>query len=201
MFLFSDCFHFSFNICAGKSSFRDLRVWTRGTSIAAERTWQRRATSLWQKLRGQPSQGPKFVYQRLLVMYRDPGNTVHIKLFKDMEDDRLELLLPNITIGMSDFDKYLLYSSVGAVALTSAYRLFSNSALQLGVVSKTLAVVAAAAGVALFNYWTGLRNNHNHYMAKHKQLLYSNNISDNRSALALLIDRATVSRGGLCVRA
>lgn len=115
-----------------------------------------------------------------------------MKLFKDIEDNRLELLLPNIQIGMSDFDKYFLYTSVATVTVTSAIRLFSNSALQMGLLSKTFAVGLVAAGVALLNYWTGLRNNRNHYMAKHTQLLYSNNIGDNRSALALLVDRATV---------
>ncbi|EGD74913.1 hypothetical protein PTSG_07141 [Salpingoeca rosetta] len=178
-------------VSADPSAFRDIRVWTRGTTYAAERTWHRRATTLLQRLRGQPTEGPKHVYQRVLLTYRDPTNALHVKLFKDIEDDRLELLLPNIRIEMSDFDKYFLYSSVAMVGMTSAYRLFSNSALTMGVLSKSLAVVLAAAGVALLQYWTGLRNNRNAYTAKHTQLLYTNNISDNRSALALLVDRAT----------
>lgn len=170
-----------------------MHFWIRGTAIANDRAWHQRAVSLIQKLRGIPTENAKHVYQRCLLMYRSYDNAVHIKLFKNIEDDRLELLVPDIKVEMSDFDKYLLYFSMFTVAGTAGYRLFTNQAIHLGVMSKSLAVLATIAGLVGFRYWEGLRNSRYKYLANHTNILYLNNISDNRGALALLVDRATVS--------
>eukprot|EP00055_Hartaetosiga_balthica_P017067 m.111600 g.111600 ORF g.111600 m.111600 type:complete len:507 (-) comp9239_c0_seq1:1381-2901(-) len=174
-----------------RTKFKFIKIWTRGVVEERTQTWQRKARTLIQKLRGLQVDEIVRVFQRCLVVYGTHDGMVHVKLFKDAEEDKLELLLPHIQMEMSQFDRYLLYLSIAGVTLTSGYRLLTNNTFDVSWMTKSFTAFLFVSGLGVLRYWDGTRNSRNEYLARHNQTLYSNNISTNRSALAVVIDRAT----------
>lgn len=146
-------------------------MWTRGEARVHHNSWRDRAYSVFNRLRGGAEQGTTTVYQRVLLVYRTKDNNLHLKLFKNVENDKLELLLPNIDISMSDFDRYVLTGSLAAAALTTGWRMVSSLSSNglVSPVTGAAAAILATAGLIVLRLWGGISNNRNRYLVREKR--------------------------------
>lgn len=141
-------------------------MWTRGEARVHHDSWRDRAFSVLSRLRGGAEHTTTAVYQRVLLAYRTKDENLHLKLFKNVEDDKLELLLPNIDISMSDFDRYILTGSLAVAAATTGWRMVSSLSSN-GIVSPitgAAAAIVATAGLIVLRLWGGISNNRNRYL-------------------------------------
>jgi hypothetical protein len=143
-------------------------MWTRGEARVHHNSWRDRAFSVLSRLRGAAEHSTTVVYQRVLLAYRTKDENLHLKLFKNVEDDKLELLLPNIDISMSDFDRYVLTGSLAVAAATTGWRMVSSLSSN-GIVSPitgAAAAIVATAGLIVLRLWGGISNNRNRYLVR-----------------------------------
>ena len=173
-----------------------LHVWTRGSlgplsGLELDRLSLREtAASLWQSaeraLRGNNSMPD--VVQRCITVCQTRDGHLHIRTFKEVDLNQLELLLPDVRVETARLDRVLLATTVSAGALASAWRLASGD--YISGLGGTLLLGTGTAALIGYRLWAGVRNSRNAYLARHNRLLYFHNISSNRSSLALLVDRA-----------
>jgi hypothetical protein len=170
-----------------------IRMWTRGKAKTAPTAWTQRASKLLRHLRGQPPEDELHrIYPRCLMACKT-DDLLSLKLFKNVEDNRLELLLPDISISMSNFDRNLLGITIAGTGLGMLWRLTmqAHDKLAMGFVQSAGAAVLATGLLLGFNLYNGINNNQHRYLSKYHSTLYFQNVASNRSVLALLIDRAT----------
>ena len=137
-----------------------------------------------------PSMEPEFeVYTRVFVAVRSRGeNKLFLKAFKDVPCGKLEYLLPDGEIKMSNFDKGFLASSVVLGGLTLGLR--SLPAIADLVKVQWVWLALGLAGAIGARAWIGYKNKRNHYLANLATTLYYKTVANNRGVLTLLADRA-----------
>ena len=167
------------------SIYDTLQIWTRGRSKAE---WPRL-----QRLRrylqpGRRQSRAEDTFTRVFVAVRfKTEKKLHLKVFKDVVCEKLEHLLPDGKIKMSEYDKWFLAGSVvvgsGVVAMRSLPILASYHL-------DWTWVVLGLAGLAGARAWAGYRNKRNKYLANLAATLYFKTVANNRGVLTLLADRA-----------
>jgi hypothetical protein len=169
-----------------------IRMWTRGKARKAPADWSHRASRLLRWLRGQPDvRESQRVFPRCLMACKS-GDSLSLKLFKNVEEDKLELLLPEIRLGMSNFDRNILYGTLALTAIGYMVRMSAQvqTQLALGPVKGMMAAAAITAAFILYRLWDGIQNNKYRYLSRYHRTLYYQNLASNRSVLTLLVDRA-----------
>ncbi|HWB08843.1 MAG TPA: TMEM143 family protein [Pirellulales bacterium] len=143
------------------------------------------------------------VYQRLVVIFRLhsyrtidghlDGQTVHIKIFKNIPKVDLEMLLPGSRVKMTLIDQSkILLPTVSGVAMTG-WKLFQGAV----VVAVTgiygfltdLALVVATLGYGIRSFYGYLRTQQKYQLSLTRNLYYQN-LDNNAGVLMRLLDEA-----------
>jgi hypothetical protein len=143
------------------------------------------------------------VYQRLVVIFRLhsyrtidghlDGQTVHIKIFKNIPKVDLEMLLPGSRVKMTLVDQSkILLPTVSGVAMTG-WKLFQGAV----VVAVTgmyglftyLALIAATLGYGVKSFFGYLRTQQKYQLSLTRNLYYQN-LDNNAGVLFRLLDEA-----------
>ncbi|XP_033754224.1 transmembrane protein 143-like [Pecten maximus] len=169
------------------TKFDVLRIWALGKTLPKEKPpFYLRA---WYYLLPNQAPGPmeSLYYKRVaLAMRLKKDQKLLLKGFKDVPKNSLEMLMPDVKIRMTKLDKLWLGGSVTTFAISLMMKASPfMSGLQnwtLGLTGVTLAV----GGTMYFRY----QNRRNAYLAELFQMLYTNNIANNRGLLTLVVDRA-----------
>eukprot|EP00730_Choanoeca_flexa_P014859 TRINITY_DN6650_c0_g1_i1.p1 TRINITY_DN6650_c0_g1~~TRINITY_DN6650_c0_g1_i1.p1 ORF type:complete len:446 (+),score=89.08 TRINITY_DN6650_c0_g1_i1:123-1460(+) len=180
-------------VSVDQSKYSFIRMWTRGKARQAPTAWSERASKLLRTLRGEPDVNELHrIYPRCLMACKI-NDQLSLKMFKNVEDNRLELLLPEIKIAMSNFDRNLLLGTIGVTGLGMMWRLTTQAhdKLALGTLQSIGAAMLATGVLVGVNLYNGVNNNQHRYLSKYHRTLYYQNVASNRSVLALLVDRAT----------
>ncbi|XP_060080669.1 transmembrane protein 143-like [Ylistrum balloti] len=169
------------------SKFDVLRIWALGKTLPKEKPafYLRAFYYLF------PSQAPgpieSLYYKRVaLAMRLKKDQKLLLKGFKDVPKNSLEMLMPDVKIRMTNYDKLWLGGSVSMFAISL---MMKTVPFLSGVQNWTLGltgVTVAVGGTMYFRY----QNRRNAYLAELFQMLYSNNIANNRGLLTLVVDRA-----------
>ena len=182
-------------ISVDPSDYEMLRIWTRGRmTMKRPRTLilknYIRSFFHWRSTGTPPSINPEFeVYTRVCVAVRSRGEKkLFFKAFKDVPCGKLEYLLPDGKIKMSNFDKGFLATSVVLGSITVAMRSLPAIADLVKVQWTWLAL--GLAGAIGARAWIGYKNKRNHYLANLATTLYYKTVANNRGVLTLLADRA-----------
>ena len=131
---------------------------------------------------------PCTVLRRAAVFVRtceQPGR-VHLKLFKDIVAEDLEMILPRVRVRMRWVDGLKIASSVAGSLATAAWKALTEALFNPVLFLLMLATFLAAMIRALFAYTTS----RSRYMQALSANLYFQNIANNASALACLVDAA-----------
>lgn len=114
---------------------------------------------------------------------------IYLKMFKDIPQIDIDMLLPNSGVKFRPFDRIMLWVSGGGSAV---YALVISIAKLVAVVVSPILLVMTLFGFggALFRQIMSVINTRNRYMMELVQKLYFHNISNNQGALTLLIDEA-----------
>lgn len=163
-----------------------LMMWTRG-KVSRETSQLQRLGSLVMGYLGTKGTPQRQLFTRVFVAVRPKSDKkLRLKLFKEVPCNKLEYLLPNGKIMMSNFDKGFLASSVvigaSAIAMRSLPMLADKvqwSWIGLGL-----------AGLVASRAWIGYKNKRNHYLVNLSRTLYYKSVAHNRGVLTLLADRA-----------
>jgi hypothetical protein len=167
-----------------------LRIWTRGRSQEDHRWLQRFRARLshYTKPMSQQSSRSLNNFTRVFVAVRFKSEKkLHLKVFKDVACDKMEHLLPDGKIKMSEYDKWFLGGSVLVGSVLVGMRslpVLENYHLNWTWVG--LGLVALTGTRA----WVGYRNKRNKYLANLAATLYFKTVANNRGVLTLLADRA-----------
>jgi len=118
---------------------------------------------------------------------------VHIKVFKHIPQIDLEMLFPNTQVRLKYFDKVKLWvtgGSGGIIGLVTAVPKIMASTATVATNPIGLLMALGGLGAVFFRQVMNFFNTRNKYMMQLAQNLYFQSLSNNRGALALLIDRA-----------
>ncbi|OWF38029.1 transmembrane protein 143-like [Mizuhopecten yessoensis] len=169
------------------SKFDVLRIWALGKTLPKEKPPL--YLQAWYYMFPSQIPGPleSLYYKRIaLAMRLRKDQKLVLKGFKDVPKNSIEMLMPDVKIRMTKYDKLWLGSSVTmfAISLLMKASPFLSGAQNwtLGLAGMTLAV----SGTLYFRY----QNRKNAYLAELFEMLYSNNIANNRGLLTLVVDRA-----------
>lgn len=163
-----------------------LKYWVLGRETVVQ------SHSLTQRLskviRRQPIKSSEIVYKRVIAAVRLRKNDkLTLKAFKEIRSNDLEKLLPVGHVSIGRFDRLTMTTSVVLASI--------------GILAKTVTVLAKMAVVwplvfagttsliGLRGYWT-YKNKKNAYLAGLNDVLYNNNIANNRGLITLVVDRA-----------
>ena len=183
-------------ISVDPSDYELLKMWTRGRTTVKRPRVQViknyvRSYFRWRRSGSVPlSIDPELeLYTRVCVAVRSRGEKkLFFKAFKDMPCGKLEYLLPDGKIKMSNFDKGFLASSVLLGSSVVALRSLPAIAEYVKVQWTWLAL--GLAGAIGARAWIGYKNKRNHYLANLATTLYYKTVANNRGVLTLLADRA-----------
>lgn len=163
-----------------------LHIWTRGQTQDHQKWLKRMQGRLLRYRQSQSGSQNNFTRVFVAVRFRSERK-LHLKVFKDVDSERMEHLLPDGKIKMSEYDKWFLAGSVvvgsSMVGLRSLPVLASYH-LNWTWVGLGLAALAGARA------WAGYRNKRNKYLANLAATLYFKTVANNRGVLTLLADRA-----------
>lgn len=179
-------------ISVNASDYELLRIWTRGKAAEKRSRFQRFKNifrSMFSRNFSPASDSENKVYTRVFVAVRPRGEKKLVfKVFKEVSCNKLEYLLPDGKIKMSNFDKGFIATSVllggGTVAMRSLPAIADLVKVQwtwLGV---------GLAGILATRAWIGYKNKRNQYLANLATTLYFKTVANNRGVLTLLADRA-----------
>ena len=129
------------------------------------------------------------IFTRVALLVRTvgkPNDCIYIKVFKDVVAADLEMLLPKVHVRMKLVDKAQIGSTVAGGIGTACWKAFAAAVLSPWVFLTLLAGFAGAALKGVF----GFLSTKTHYMQALSSSLYFQNLGNNSSALALLIDTA-----------
>ena len=129
------------------------------------------------------------VFSRVALLVRlakTPDGPVYLKLFKDVVAENLEMLLPFVRIRMKLFDHLKIGSSVAGGVATAAWKMFTAAILSPWLLLLALSGFAGAAIRGIFSFLSSKTK----YMQTLSSRLYFQNLANNASALAYLIDAA-----------
>jgi hypothetical protein len=129
------------------------------------------------------------VFSRLAMLVRlsrEPSRPVFLKLFKNVVAEDLEMLLPYVRIRMRLLDHLKIGSSVAGGAATAAWKAFTAAILSPEVFLLLLTGFTVALVRGVFSFFSSKAR----YMQTLTSRLYFQNLANNSSALAHLIDAA-----------
>lgn len=162
--------------------YSELELYTRGRgSLSSKRRdWKR---AYLRKTSTETS-----IYRRLfLVIALDPKD-LHLKLFRDVPESDLEMLLPNTRVRIHVVDKVKLGLTGGGGAAGGAFTAFTKLSATVNPVTACLAI-AGLAGV-LWRVIAKVFAQRTKYMAALKSKLYFHNLDNNQGALNHLVELA-----------
>ena len=129
------------------------------------------------------------VFSRVAVLVqlaKSVNGPVHLKLFKNVVAEDLEMLLPHVRIRMRLVDHLKIGSSVAGGVLTAGIKVFTAAILSPWVLLLIISGCMGAAVRAVFSFLSSKTK----YMQTLSSNLYFQNVANNASALAHLIDCA-----------
>ena len=118
------------------------------------------------------------------------GQTIFIKLFKDIPQSDLEMIFPNTKVKMRLFDKIKLSVTGGSGTLAGIMATIGKVVATIDPVTIIIAL-AGFAGI-LWRQIKSIFNQRTKYLATLSRHLYYYNMDNNRGALAHIIDLAEV---------
>lgn len=166
---------------ADLDEYSELRVFYRG--VRPQQRSRRELLRPWRRI-GQEVN--VFSRAALLVrLARDP-NRVLLKLFKNVVAEDLEMILPQVRIRMRWFDFLTIGSSAAGSVATAAWKVFTAAILSPWVFLAVLFGFGGAGVKALLSFFASRTK----YMQRLTSNLYFQNLANNRSALARLVESA-----------
>ena len=116
------------------------------------------------------------------------SNFIYLKLFKQLPQDDIEMLFPNIKVQFKLFDKVKLAATAGGGTLAGMFA----TVTKVAAATNPIALVAALSGLigVITRQVMGFFNTRNRYMMMLAQNLFFHNLANNRGVLTLLVDRA-----------
>jgi hypothetical protein len=121
----------------------------------------------------------------LIRLKRDPDHVL-LKLFKTVVAEDLEMILPQVRICMRWFDVLKIGSSAAGSVATAGWKAFTAAILSPWIFLLVLLGFSGAAVKGVFSFFASRTK----YMQRLASKLYFQNLANNRSALALLIESA-----------
>ena len=175
------------------NNYATLRVWVRSLQDESRQTASRyqrvfgQVVDATRKQMGHKKDGlSNHMYKRVVLAVRHKAaEKLILKVFKEVRCSRLETLLPNGKIKMSNGMRAFLIATAGAAALGLAVRSFSY----LGGMQWSYLLFFTSSLVGL-RIWLSYRNRRNAYLVSLSRTLYYKSIAHNRGVLTLLVDRA-----------
>jgi hypothetical protein len=167
---------------ANFSDYARLRVFYRG--IRHETRTVRRWSTPWRR-----EKKTSHVFSRVALLVRlakDPDGLVFIKLFKDVVAEELEMLLPYVRIRMRLLDHLKVGSSVAGGVATGAWKVLTATILSPWLFLLVMSGFAVAAIRGVFSFLSSRTK----YLHALSSSLYFQNLANNASALAYLVDAA-----------
>eukprot|EP00127_Corallochytrium_limacisporum_P006980 Clim_evm34s239 gene=Clim_evmTU34s239 len=107
---------------------------------------------------------------------------VYIKSFRDISEEELRILLPQVTMKMSRFTSLLLGSTIAITGMSMLNRIGKQVA--------AFYAVPVLSGYLTLLSLTSFRNRRNAVMVNASDLLYLRNLANNKAAVKVLIARA-----------
>ncbi len=168
-------------IRASLSDYQDLRVFFRGV-----RRQERRWRPWWMPWTTRCETIHVFSRVALLVQPAQGGeDRILLKLFKEVVAEDLEMLLPLVRIRMRWLDRLKIGSSMAGSLGTAAWKAFTSIFSPV-----VFMAVLCGFGVAVVKGILGFLGSKSRYMQALSANLYFQNVANNASALALLVDAA-----------
>jgi hypothetical protein len=200
-FALAACSEWGLSLRVNFDLFERLELYARGSLVGfrSKRRWK----SLWRLERV-----PLPVYQRLVVIFRLRGDCrfgreldtrdVFIKIFKDIPQMDLEMLLPGTQVRMSLLDQTKIFlPTLSGVAIT-AWKIVKGALLAAAVGFSGLLVLLGLVGGTI-GY--GIRSLHGYLRTKQKyqlsltESLYYQNLDNNAGVFFRLLDEAEEQEG------
>ena len=207
---------FSVQVDADLDEFAELRFWRRGVSARQERVER------WRGLRSRTVDFLEYDRVAMYARYHDaehlrsagreveklpfhPG-TEHVKLFQNVPEPDLEMLVPGTTVSMRTVDKVVigvpavvggivvaatkLASAIGFIALfVAAYVGLRDDTPDISTgVLITLFGAAVALGSYLWRQWTKYQNRRTEYLKNLSEGLYTRTLADGPGVLYTVLD-------------
>jgi hypothetical protein len=174
--------HTGLVVKANLSDYAQLQVFYRGIRHVP------RTVRLWLPPR-KPTDETAHVFSRVAVFVRlanRPNGPVFLKLFKNVVAEDLEMLLPYVRIRMRLFDHLKIGSSVAGGVATASWKVFTATILSPWLLLLVLAGFSVAATRGILSFLSSKTK----YMQALSSSLYFQNLANNTSALAHLVDSA-----------
>lgn len=115
---------------------------------------------------------------------------IYLKMFKDIPQIDIDMLLPNNRVKFRPFDKLMLWVSGGGSTLYALVMAIAKLVLAVAISPIAMFATLFGFGGAAFRQLMSVINTRNRYMMELVQKLYFHNISNNQGVLALLVDEA-----------
>ena len=174
-------------------NYSTLRVWVRGQQdqpIEAippyQQVFGRVRSAVMKRMGHKEDKRSAQIYKRVILAVRHKSaKKLILKVFKEINCSRLETLLPNGKIKMSNGRKMFLLGTAAVATLGLA----SRSLPYIGDMPWSYILFLTYSLVGL-RIWFSYRNRRNFYMVSLSRTLYYKSIAHNRGVLTLLADRA-----------
>jgi hypothetical protein len=114
---------------------------------------------------------------------------IYLKMFKDVPQLDIDMLLPNGGVRFNPFDRLMLWVSGGGSALY-ALVIAVLKILAVAISPILLVMTVFGFGGALWRQVASVLNTRNRYMMELSQKLYFHSMSNNQGVLTLLVDEA-----------
>jgi Protein of unknown function (DUF3754) len=115
---------------------------------------------------------------------------VYLKMFKDIPQIDIDMLLPNNGVKFRQFDRLMLWLSGGGTTVYALAVTILKLALAVAISPIVMFLALFGFGGTAFRQIMSVINTRTRYMAELVQKLYFHNISSNQGTLTLLIDEA-----------
>lgn len=115
---------------------------------------------------------------------------VYLKMFKDIPQIDIDMLLPNNGVRFRQLDRLILWLSGGGTTVYALVVTVLKLALAVAISPFVMLVALFGFGGTAFRQIMSVINTRTRYMAELVQKLYFHNISNNQGTLTLLIDAA-----------
>lgn len=168
-----------------KSDLREydvLRVFYRG--VRHETRMLRALHTPWRK-----TPEPIHVFSRVVALVgqrRNPTGQIHLKLFKNIVAEDLEMLLPSVRICMRWRDRLKIGSSMAGGLATAVWKAFTAAILSPWAFWTLLVALGGASLRGLFSFFSSKA----HYMQALASNLYFQNLANSATAITALVDTA-----------
>lgn len=170
------------SISVNLEDYEVLRLYTRGCGEHESkwRAWKSAFT------RHETSTVP--THRRLFLAISVDPNELHLKLFRDVPETDLEMLLPNTRVRIRVFDKIKMGVTGGGGVLGGAFSTITK--LSAAVHPVTACIAIAGLGGVLWRQVANVLAHRTKYMAALNSKLYFHNLDNNQGALAHLVELA-----------